>query len=112
PRILTQVRSRSRATSGLTTISAPPPSVTTQQSSRCNGSHIIGDASTSSTETLLRSSAWGLYWAWCEAATLTQASCSLVVPNSYMCRIAHIAYWFTTVGPNGYSNWTSGAAEP
>ena len=33
-----RARSRSRATSGATTTSAPPPSVITQQSSRCSGS--------------------------------------------------------------------------
>jgi hypothetical protein len=29
-----------------------------------------------------------------------------------MWRIAAIAYWFTTVGPKGNSNATSGAAGP
>jgi hypothetical protein len=108
----TRGRCRRFATSGCTTTSAPPPSVMTQQSSRCRGSAIIGDATTSSTVTTSRSRACGLCCAWCEAATLIHASCSLVVPNSCMCRIAHIAYMFTTVGPNGYSNCTSGAAAP
>src|SRR5580658_4615296 len=60
PRILTQVRSSDAATSGLTTISAPPPSVMTQQSSRCNGSLTIGDDTTSSTVTGVRNMALGL----------------------------------------------------
>ena len=36
------------------------------------------------------------------------ASCSDVVPNSCMCRIATIAYMFAMVGPYGISNCTSG----
>ena len=43
--------------------------------------------------------ACGLCWAWCEAATLIQASCSLVVPYWCMWRIAHIAYMFAVAGP-------------
>ncbi|CFN82017.1 Uncharacterised protein [Bordetella pertussis] len=42
-------RARLRATSGAASTSAPPPSVMTQQSSRCSGSAIMGEASTSST---------------------------------------------------------------
>ncbi|CFP59237.1 Uncharacterised protein [Bordetella pertussis] len=38
----------------------------------------------------MRSSACSLCWAWCEAATLTQASCSLVVPYSCMWRRAKL----------------------
>ena len=34
----------------------------------------------------------GLYWACFDAATLISASCSLVVPNSCMCRCAARAY--------------------
>ena len=45
------------------TISAPPPSDTTQQSRRCSGSEIIGELSTSSTVTTSLSIAWGLYCA-------------------------------------------------
>ncbi len=71
----------------------------TQQSSRCNGSAIIGEFTTSSTVTTSRSIACGLCWAWCEAATLIQASCSLVVPYWCMWRIAHIAYMFAVAGP-------------
>ena len=77
---------------------APPPSLITQQSRRCNGSAIIGELTTSSTVTTSRSIACGLYCAWCDAATLTQASCSLVVPYWYMWRIAHIAYMFAVAG--------------
>src|ERR1700723_977583 len=72
------------------TMKPPPPSVTTQQSMRCNGSAIIGELSTSSTVTTSGNIACGLYCAWWEAATLIQASCSLVVPNSCICRRAHM----------------------
>ena len=78
------------ATSGETTITAPPPSEITQQSSRWRGLAIIGEASTSSTVTTSRSMACSFHWAWCEAATLIQASCSDVVPYSYMWRMAHM----------------------
>ena len=77
---------------------APPPSLMTQQSSRCSGSAIIGELTTSSTVTTSRSIACGLCCAWCEAATLIQASCSLVVPYSCMWRIAAIAYMFAVAG--------------
>src|SRR5690242_2491913 len=103
-------RSSRFAISGRATITAPPPSLITQQSSRWRGSEIIGEPTTSATVTTSRSIACGLCWAWCEAATLIQASCSLVVPNSCMCRMAAIAYWFTTVGAKGASKATSGAA--
>ena len=66
---------------------APPPSLMTQQSSRWSGSEIIGEPTTSSTVTTSRSTACGLCSAWCEAATLIQASCSLVVPNWCMWRM-------------------------
>ena len=49
----------------------------------------IGDerrVETSSTVTTFGSIACGLCWAWCDAATLTHASCSDVVPNSCMWR--------------------------
>src|SRR3982750_1775158 len=88
------------AISGATTTIAPPPSVMTQQSSRCSGSEMIGEFTTSSTVTTSFSSACGLYCAWCEAATLIQASCSEVVPNSYMWRIAHMAYQVGYVQPS------------
>src|SRR5438132_310421 len=65
---------------GLATTRAPPRSVMTQESSRCSGSEIIGELTTSSTVTTSRSRACELCWAWCEAATLIQASCALVVP--------------------------------
>src|SRR3546814_19707448 len=63
-------------------------SVTTQQSRRCRGSLTSGDSSTSSMVTALGRKASGLYWAWWDAATLISASCSLVVPISYMWRRA------------------------
>ncbi len=72
----------------------------------------MGEPTTSATVTTSRSIACGLCWACWEAATLIHASCSLVVLNSCMWRIAAIAYWFTTVGENGASNATSGAAAP
>ena len=99
PISLTLGRLSLAAISGATTTMAPPPSVMTQQSSRCSGSEIIGEFTTCSTVTTSRSNACSLYCAWCEAATLIQASCSAVVPNSYMWRVAHMAYMFTTVGP-------------
>ena len=94
----TSGRFRLLAISGFVTISAPPPSLITQQSSRCSGVETIGDFTTSSTVTTSRSIACGLCCAWCDAATLIQASCSPVVPYSCMCRAAHMAYMFTTVG--------------
>ena len=71
----------------------------TQQSSRCSGSLTIGEFTTSATVTTSRSMAWGLCWAWCDAATLIQASCSDVVPNSNMWRLATAAYRFCVAGP-------------
>ena len=91
PMILTGGRCRLLAISGLTTTSAPPPSLMTQQSSRCSGSAITGELTTSATVTTSGSMALGLCCAWCEAATLIQASCSLVVPYWCMWRMAHIA---------------------
>ena len=79
------------ARSGCTSTTAPPPSVTTQQSARRSGSATRGEASTSSTVITWRSSAFGLCCAWCDMATLIQASCSAVVPKSCMWRMAHMA---------------------
>src|ERR1700710_2613292 len=107
---LTSGRFRLLAISGFVRIRAPPPSEMTQQSSRCSGVETIGELTTSSTVTTSRSIALGLYCAWVDAATLIQASCSEVVPNSYMWRWAHMAYMFTTVGEYGYSNIMSGWA--
>ena len=92
PSTFTSGRLRLFAISGFTTTMAPPPSVMTQQSSRCSGSEIIGELMTSSTVTTSRKSAFGLCWACCEAATLIQASCALVVPYWCMWRIAAIPY--------------------
>src|SRR5215467_14866726 len=110
PSTLTVCRGRSPATSGATTTSAPPPSLITQQSSRCRGSLIMGDSSTSATVTGLGSIAFGLYCACRDAATLIAASWALVVPYSYMCRRAASAYIDTVVGPYGCSNPASGAS--
>ncbi|MCY1250578.1 hypothetical protein D9M72_642290 [compost metagenome] len=52
--------------------------------------------------------AWGLCCAWAAAATLIQASCSEVVPNSCMWRAAARAYMFTVTGLYGISQGTSG----
>ena len=46
--------------------------------------------STCSTVTTSRRKACSFHWAWVLAATLIQASCSLVVPYSYMWRMAHM----------------------
>ena len=43
--------------------------------------------------------ACGLYWACSENATFTHASCSLVVPNSYMWRCAANAYMPIVLAP-------------
>src|SRR5690242_18965790 len=91
PSTVTQAQPSELATSGLTLTNAPPQADVTQQSSRCSGSLIIGDASTSSMVTTLGSKALGLYWTCVEAATWSAANCSLVVPNSYMCRMATMA---------------------
>src|SRR5260370_208940 len=96
--ILTLGRFRLFATSGPATMIAPPPSLMTQQSSRCSGSAIIGELTTSSTGTTARSIACGLCCAWGEAATLIQASCSLLVAYCCMDRHAHIAYSFAVAG--------------
>src|SRR5882724_8753112 len=53
-------RASDLAISGLTTTRAPPPSVMTQQSSRCKGSATIGELTTSSTVVTFRSNASGL----------------------------------------------------
>ncbi len=91
PMIFTSGRRKLFAISGRTITSAPPPSLMTQQSSRCNGSAMTGEFTTSATVTSSGSMAFGLCCAWCEAATLIQASCSLVVPCWCMWRMAHMA---------------------
>ncbi len=63
PMTFTFGRFRLLAISGLVTISAPPPSLITQQSSRCSGDATMGDFTTSSTVTTSRSMACGLYCA-------------------------------------------------
>ena len=63
PRTRTFGRFSDRATSGLVTIRAPPPSVTTQQSSRWSGSEIIREFTTSSTVTTSRRKACSFHFA-------------------------------------------------
>ena len=99
PRTTGASRSRSAATSGLTTTRAPPPSETRQQSSRWSGSETIRDSTTSSTVTGSGYIACSLYWACFEAATRTAANCSDVVPYSCMWRRAAIPYIVTLVTP-------------
>ena len=89
-----------RATSGLATTIAPPPSVTTQavQPVQRVAEHAA------SSDVLDRDRLPGAGRAGCtgrarEAATLTQASCSLVVPNSYMWRWAASAYMPSVLVP-------------
>src|SRR6201996_2313292 len=113
PRILTHCRGREAATSGLTTTTAPPLSVTTQQSIRCSGELIIGESSTSSTVTGVGRKACGLCWACSDAATLTSASWALVVPYWCMCRVAAIAYPVTAPDmPHRPSKTASGTGSP
>src|SRR3984885_12303679 len=63
PMTFTSGRFRLLAISGFVTINAPPPSLMTQQSRRCSGLETIGELTTSSTVTTLRSIAFSLYWA-------------------------------------------------
>jgi len=63
PSSFTLGRFRLRATSGEVTITAPPPSVTTQQSRRCSGSAIIRLDTTSSTVTTFFRKACSFHWA-------------------------------------------------
>ena len=59
-----------------------------QQSSRCSGVAIIGEASTSATSIGSRKRASGLFAALARHCTAICASCSGVVPNSCMWRVA------------------------
>src|SRR5271156_5801471 len=63
PSTLTLGRLNCPATSLLVTISAPPPSVITQQSMRRKGVAMIGELTTSSTLTTDLNTAFGLYCA-------------------------------------------------
>ena len=84
---------------------APPASVTRQQSSRLNGHEIRREFSTSSIVIGSRIIAFGFSIAHLRVATAISASCSLVVPYSYMWREQAIAYAPTGCGrPNGASN--------
>ena len=77
---------KSFARSALVMITAPPPSVTRQQSSSPIGSQIMRALTTSSTVRSSRIVASGFIFAHWRAATATSASCSRVVPYSCMCR--------------------------
>ena len=88
PSTYTGFRRSDRARSAEVTTTAPPASVTRQQSSRWSGHEIMRDASTSSTVSGSRIMARGFSCAHFRVATATSASCSLVVPNSCMCRAA------------------------
>ena len=79
---------KSRARSAEVTMQAPPASVTRQQSSRLNGQAIMRERSTSSMVIGSRANAFGLSAAHLRVATATSAICSLLVPNSCMCRVA------------------------
>ena len=79
---------RSRARSALVSTTAPAPSVTRQQSSLCSGDASSGDASTSSTVIGSWNRARGFMAAHSRVLTAICASCSEVVPNSAMCRLA------------------------
>ena len=81
-------RFRSRARSGEVRITAPPPSVTRQQSRTVKGSLIGREFRTSSIESGSRRKASGFMAAQPRAAVATSASCSRVVPYSCMWREA------------------------
>ena len=68
----------------------------------------MGDAITSSTVTASFNQAFGLCAACRDAATLIQASCSEVVPNSCICLAATIPYISTIEAAWGASNGVSG----
>jgi len=70
------------------TISATPPSLIRQQSSRCSGSTIQRELWWSAMVIGSRITAFGLSEALRRPFTATQPSCSLVVPYSAMCLLA------------------------
>ena len=90
---------QSRATSGAAITIAPPPSLTMQHSSRCSGSAMMRDSSTSCTEisatgvtapnsrSVIAFTASGLRIACARVATEISANCSSLVPYSYMWRV-------------------------
>ena len=88
PSTKTGLLRRSFARAAEVTTSAPPPSVTRQQSSRFIGQAIGFEASTSATVIGSRIIARGLSDAHLRVATATSAICSRVVPNSCMWRVA------------------------
>jgi len=84
PSTYTGSRGNDRARAALVTTTAPPPSVTKQQSSARNGEASTLLAITSETDNGSRTKALGFSCAHRRAATATSASCSSVVPYSYM----------------------------
>ena len=77
-----------RPRSAEVTTRAPPPSEIMQQSRRCSGEDTSREARTSSTLIRSRNFACGFSDACLRVVTAISASCSLVVPNSYICRCA------------------------
>ena len=88
PSSTTGGRRSARARSVRVTTSAPPPSVTRQQSRTVSGELTIRLPSTSSMLSGSRANASGCRRAHARAATATSASCSRVVPYSCMWRAA------------------------
>jgi hypothetical protein len=80
------------ARSAEVTTSAPPPSVTRQQSRTVSGWLTMRAARTSCTVSGSCSHAFGFFNAHWRAATAISASCSRVVPNSWKWRDAASAY--------------------
>ena len=83
---------RSWARSLEVSTTAPPPSVSRQQSNADSGLETIRDARTSSIVSGDRTKAFGFIAAQARAATATSARSRRVVPNWYMCRSAASAY--------------------
>ena len=79
-----------RARSAVVTITAQPPSLSMQQSSRCSGSAIMRDAWWSATVIGLRIIARGFIDPCVRSATATAPNCSLVQPYSIMWRRANM----------------------
>jgi hypothetical protein len=96
------LRRRSRARSALVTIKAVALSVSRQQSSRWSGLQIQREAITSATVTRSLRNAFGFWEACLLWATRTWATCSDVVPYSYMWRMKVGAkFWPALRMPNG-----------
>ena len=69
-------------------MTAEPPSETNEQSSRCSGSAIMRELTTSSIVIGVRIWAVGLSSAYLRPLTATAAICSAVVPYFSMCALA------------------------